>query len=109
MAPASRGQRYPTHLATRDKAQKTCQALTVRPRGQPAPGPVALRCASRRGLAPLGLRAPCHFDTIRGSGPSVLLGGMFGIRVKIGHKLIAEGFGVSKTTACTMTQVCVRS
>jgi hypothetical protein len=73
MAPASQGQRYLTHIATPDKAQKTCQALIVRRRGRPAPDPAVLRCASRRGLAPLRLRAPCHFDTIRGSGQSVLL------------------------------------
>jgi hypothetical protein len=31
---------------------------------------------------------------------------MFGIRVKIGHKNFAKDFGVGKTTACTVTQVC---
>jgi hypothetical protein len=35
--------------------------------------------------------------------------GMFGIRVKIGHKNFAKDFGVGKTAGCTVTQVCVRS
>jgi hypothetical protein len=34
---------------------------------------------------------------------------MFGIRVEIGHKHIAQDFGVRKTTTCTVAQVCVRS
>jgi hypothetical protein len=35
--------------------------------------------------------------------------GMFGIRVISGHKHTAKDLGVGKTTACTVTQVCVRS
>jgi hypothetical protein len=35
--------------------------------------------------------------------------GMFGIRVISSHKHTAKDLGVGKTTACTVTQVCVRS
>jgi len=35
--------------------------------------------------------------------------GMFGIRVKIGHKNFAKDFSIGKTTTCTVTQVCVCS
>jgi hypothetical protein len=33
---------------------------------------------------------------------------MFGIRVKLGHKNLAEDLGTGKTTAWTETQVCIR-
>ena len=35
--------------------------------------------------------------------------GMFGIRVRTGHKNTTNDFGAGKTTACTVTQGCVRS
>jgi hypothetical protein len=35
--------------------------------------------------------------------------GMFGIRVRTGHKNTAKDFSAGKTAACTLTHVCVRS
>jgi hypothetical protein len=50
-----------------------------------------------------------HYTIVGDAKTFRLSRGMFGIRVIISHKNLANDFGTGKTTVCTLAEVCVRS